>query len=653
VLRLFAGKGGVGKTTCAAATAVREAEAGRDVLVVSTDPAHSLGDALDVELGPEPHVIPVRSGRLRAMELDADAALDRWIDERRDVLREIASRGTYLDEDDLDRFFQLSLPGVDELIGLVELDRVSADLGAELVVVDTAPTGHLVRMLAMPGTLRQIAGVLDDMQEKHRVIAGALTGADPESDRADAFVAEIEDDAARVRAMLTERTSASWVCLPQALSVAETHDGLRALREIGVPVAEVIVNRVTTAPPRPCALCDGRRAAEERAIAGLPTELGRVYVPRADAEPRGVAALRPIGRALARGAPPPRGTDRAPRLAPTRGDAHLEAWPELRIVLFGGKGGVGKTTCAAAAALQLAERHPDRRILVLSTDPAHSLGDVLGLELGDEPRRVSGSLWARELDARAELDRRRADYGRAVDDLFDALRGGSRLDATYDRAIVRDLIDLAPPGIDEVFAAIALLESLGELGGPSPQPPPASREGEKKRFDLVVVDTAPWGHTERLLELPETAREWVKTLLAILLKYKDAIGLGSLAEDLVALSRALGRLVETWRDPERTVFVPVTRAAALPRLETERLLASLRRLGMRVPAMIVNATRDPSWRLCRRCERARSAERREIGALRKVGPLVAVAPVLAEPPIGADALQAWARSWKVLPRSPR
>jgi anion-transporting ATPase len=137
-LHFFAGKGGVGKTTCAAATALAVAERGRRVALISTDPAHSLGDALGRRLAPTPHRVPTRTGVLDAVELDADRALARWLARRRPMLRMIAERGTYLDEEDLERVLRLSFPGVDELMALVELTRLAERGGWQQVVVDTA-----------------------------------------------------------------------------------------------------------------------------------------------------------------------------------------------------------------------------------------------------------------------------------------------------------------------------------------------------------------------------------------------------------------------------------------------------------------------------------------------------------------------------------
>ena len=122
----FGGKGGVGKTTCAAAHAIGAARRGRSVLVVSTDPAHSLGDALGTALGPEPRAVRAAPGLFGA-ELDADAALDRWLGERRTVLEAVLLRGTYLDGEDVERFLDLALPGVDELMAHMAHDKKVAD----------------------------------------------------------------------------------------------------------------------------------------------------------------------------------------------------------------------------------------------------------------------------------------------------------------------------------------------------------------------------------------------------------------------------------------------------------------------------------------------------------------------------------------------
>jgi arsenite-transporting ATPase len=655
--RFFGGKGGVGKTTLAAAAALDAAESGRRVLVVSMDPAHSLGDALAVSLGPAAKRVATRRGLLQAAELDADRALGRWLRKRMPALRAIATRGTYLDDDDIERFLALSLPGVDELIGLLELTRLARVGDYQDVVVDTAPTGHTLRLLQMPAALRRIAAVLDAMQAKHRFLAERLSGR-YRPDAADAVIEEIDAEGSRLHGLLRDgaRSTFAWVLLPEALAVEETQDGVRELAAAGLAVDEILVNRVSSRGGARCGLCVARRRAERTAI----TAVRRAFphhrlrlVPALAAEPRGTSELRAVARhlrsrtsrrALAgddRGAGEPLARVPFRRARPSTDWLPLVAPPGVRLLLFAGKGGVGKTTCAVAAALALADAIPPRRVLVLSVDPAHSLGDVLGLRLGDVESDVPGAppaLRVRELDADRALAARRERYRQAVDDLFDAIRGGSRFDAALDRAVVRDLVDLAPTGLDELCALLAITEALF--------PPP----GAGPAHDVVVIDAAPTGHTLRLLALPGAALDWIRALLSVMLKYQRVIGLGPLAQDLVLVSRGLRQLHALLRDRRQARVVVVTRAAALPQLETRRLLARLAALEIAVSAVVVNAVTPAG---CARCRRAVAGETPEIRQLRSGTPgraagaePILLAPAAAPPPRGVAGLRAWGRSWR-------
>src|SRR2546426_628993 len=340
---------------------------------------------------------------------------------------------------------------------------------------------------------------------------------------------------------------------------------------------------------------EARMLDQTRAI-GLP-----LYgVPEQAREPRGPRHLGTVAQALRAPLRSQRIRKRVlPRSAsaPAADQDWLEdvAGPGVRLVLFGGKGGVGKTTPAAAAAISIARRGD--RVLLLSTDPAHSIGDVLGTAIGDQEREVEPRLWAFEPDAARAFERRREKYRTAVEELFAALRGGSSVDAPYDRAVMKDLIELAPPGLDELFALLAVIEAL-------------------QRYPVVVADTAPTGHALRLLELVGKAREWVQVLLQIQLKYRRVTGLGELARDLTGTARELRELQQLLVDPGRARFVAVTRAAALPRQETARLLSALRRLRIATPALLVNALIPPG---CSRCRRAAPAQKEGLSPLRRIG----------------------------------
>ena len=309
----------------------------------------------------------------------------------------------------------------------------------------------------------------------------------------------------------------------------------------------------------------------------------------------------------------------------------LEAAPgfsrEIRWILFGGKGGVGKSTCAAAVALELAKT---TRVLLISTDPAHSLGDVFGERFDNTARAVNGTpnLRVREIDAAEEMARLRRDYVDAVEEAFARIARA----AGGDLAAFRDLIDLAPPGIDEVIAIADVAAAIG---------------GSDDADEVIVTDTAPTGHALRLLRRPRCC-EWTQALMALLLHRGSSAPV--LAALLVRLSKRLRALQAALADPARAAFVVVTRPAALPSAETRALVEALGGLGIAVAGIVVNAAGRGTCRRCRAIARAQTAE---IARLRRVpsgkdGYAIIVAPAEMPPPHGAAALRAWVDGWRLV-----
>jgi len=626
-LRFFGGKGGAGKTTLAAASALAEAEAGRRVLVVSTDPAHSLGDALGFSLRGRTRRVPTRRGVLHAVELDADRALGRWMARRRAALRAIALHGTLLERREVDRLLRLALPGVDELIGLIEVMRLAGTRRHDTVVVDTAPTGHALRLLATPALLARIAEVLDGLYAKHRFLARHLRG-EYRPDAADALIAELDDEARALTARLRDPTQTElvWVTLPEVLSLRETAAAVGQLAALGIDVTRVLVNQLTgNKEARRCPACAARRRSERAALAAISSKLAQrpLGVVLAQArEPRNLPSLRALARELAAAG--------RPTARQSRDWLNTLAPPGTRLLLFVGKGGVGKTTCAATAALALAARGGGA-VLLVSTDPAHSLGDVLGHEVGDRPRAIPGApsgLRVQEIDAQAGFHSWRAKHR---DELEAALGGPGRagMRVAFDGDVVRDLLDLTPPGLDELWSVRTLIAAIS--------PPPAGGP----RYRLVVVDTAPTGHALRMLAMPDIALAWVRELLALLLRYRQILRPGQLARDLVEISRDLRRFRALLRDGRATRAVLVSRAGHLPMRETERLGRSLRALRIGVSTLILNAMSAAEDRACPRCaEGARGVRPALRSTLDRL-----VAPAVAPPPRGVRALEAWGRRW--------
>ena len=231
----------------------------------------------------------------------------------------------------------------------------------------------------------------------------------------------------------------------------------------------------------------------------------------------------------------------------------------LRLLLFGGKGGVGKTTCAAAAALHLAQQHPERAYLLVSTDPAHSLADCFADSAPPD------NLTLREVDPQESLARFKAQHEAHLRTI--ALRG-----TFLDQTDVGQLLDLSVPGLDEVMA---LLEIAAWV--------------KAERYCTIVVDTAPAGHTLRLLALPLLMQQWLSALDTMLAKHRYMTRLyrGSYSKDAVDLylEQTAEELKHLWtllRAPERCRFVPVMLAEALSLHVTQVLLAELERLGLGV-----------------------------------------------------------------------
>ncbi|HZB46425.1 MAG TPA: ArsA family ATPase, partial [Pyrinomonadaceae bacterium] len=247
--------------------------------------------------------------------------------------------------------------------------------------------------------------------------------------------------------------------------------------------------------------------------------------------------------------------------------------PPRRLLVFGGKGGVGKTTAAAAAALALAQSDKKARVLCFSIDPAHSLSDSFDEEVGELKRGVAGlkNLDAMEIDPARRFEELKERYRAWTDELFESLTGGSRFEVRFDREAMRELVSLAPPGIDEI-AALSTISDLVEDGS----------------YTTIVLDTAPTGHLLRFLELPDVALAWVRTFIKLLLKYKNVVRWGGVAEELVALSKSIKRVAALLADPASTEFVGVAIPERMSLEETARLAESLTRLRVPLKRLLIN-----------------------------------------------------------------
>jgi arsenite-transporting ATPase len=263
---LFGGKGGVGKTTMAALAALTLSKS-RRVILFTTDPASNLGDLFSAGGDSVP-------GNLTTEELHADTLYAQFLDRNLSAFLELGDRGTYLDREELRRFFELALPGVDELMAWLRIGELAEANENSIIVVDTAPTGHTLRMLGGGLHFEQLARALDTMQEKHRSIVRQLTRRDAR-DAMDEFLTRFEGDASRRRELI-----AAGAFVPVTLSepwvVEQTK---RLIADVGIDVPFVILNR--TAADCDCARCraSAARDAEARREFASVVEAPRSCVP--------------------------------------------------------------------------------------------------------------------------------------------------------------------------------------------------------------------------------------------------------------------------------------------------------------------------------------------------------------------------------------
>jgi len=246
--------------------------------------------------------------------------------------------------------------------------------------------------------------------------------------------------------------------------------------------------------------------------------------------------------------------------------ASLQALIQKRVLFFGGKGGVGKTTCASAMAL--AGSRAGKRVLLVSTDPAHSTSDIFERKIGPEPVELLPKLHGLEIDGAFESQRYVANVKEHIKGLF----GPHILKESYRQ------IDLAAsmPGAEEM----ALFDRIGAL-----------IRGEDDRFDLIIFDTAPTGHTLRLIRMPELMEAWIRALSrsrrAMLgIEQDDATDpvMISLSQRLEHLREFRARLLS----PRLCAFVLVMVAERLPIEETARAIAQLQDAGVNIGGLVVN-----------------------------------------------------------------
>lgn len=570
-LALFSGKGGVGKTTLACAFARNWAKLfpQDSILLISTDPAHSLGDVLQLPVTTAATALQDLPN-LSVRSLDAKELLGEFKAKYGKFLELLVERGSFVEGEDLTPVWDLDWPGLDEIMGLLEIQRLLTEKVVDRIVVDMAPSGHTLNLLGIKDFLDVVLNSLELFQEKHRAISQSFKGTYT-PDEVDEFLVDLKADLNEGRALLQDDsfTACLVVAIAEPMSLLETGRFIISLEELLIPCSGLVVNQISLNPEP-----DLDRYSEQQQLLEnflkLPGNHPIFILPQQPTEPLGAEAL----DALIPQLQPLHEVELAPEAIAHWPKKVPPSFPDFiaegrQLILIGGKGGVGKTTVAAALGWGLAHRYPDKKIRVISIDPAHSLGDAFGQDLGHNPIQITNNLSGQEIDAEVILEEFRDNY---LWELAEMMSGegpnpGS-IKIAYTPEAWRMLVAQALPGIDEMLSLIEVFDLLN-----------------RNEQDLIILDTAPTGHLLRFLEMPAALSDWLAWIFKLWIQYQNVLGRVEFMGRLRTLRQQVVKAQKQLKDVDCTEFIGVIQAQSAIISEQVRLTESLRK--MEVPQRYV------------------------------------------------------------------
>jgi arsenite/tail-anchored protein-transporting ATPase len=603
-LTFVVGKGGVGKTTVACALGLHTAARHpRDsILLMSTDPAHSLADTLQVKLGPGAKKLSGIRGRLSAWQINSEREFQKFLAGNRDAILNIVERGTLFSKEEIAPLLDTTLPGMAEVAALLAIQELLEKGKYDHIIVDTAPFGHTLRLFELPSHFQRFLDFLNVAAGRDAWLAQRFGGrvATP----AKSFIERWQVAVQQVKEAFSARNAEILlVTTPETFSLNEAARSISSLRK-SVPemhVSGIVLNRAADGGTE-CVHCRRRARMTRKALAWLKSRFPHTPIMKAPDPGNpllGTALLRRFGEAVFTGA-----SRRLPATAPKSRAVKTRrtTWPVSNSPLSFtvGKGGVGKTTVTAALAFHTRADSSKTPVTVCSTDPAPSLDDVFEQEIGHKPVSVVGDplLKATEFDSVAEYQQWAAEIRLKLEGEFSMQSGGLHLDLTFERQVFAALMEVVPPGVDEVFAIFRVLELLETGAG------------------KVFIDMAPTGHALELLRMPERMLLWSRLLLKSLSAHRTLALAQDVAVELASLGQRVRRLIKLMQDQQSSRIWAVMLPEPVPDSQTMRLLAAIEQIGITVDSLFVNRVLLEETS-CPRCSRRRKWQMATLQRLRQ------------------------------------
>ncbi len=537
----FSGKGGVGKTTMASATAIHYASHCKKTLIVTTDPASNLADVFEQEIGHK--VTPIKGvTNLWAMEIDPDIATKEYKERIIGPFRELMPEDVIASlEENLSGPCTTEMASFDRFIDFME--------GAEydIIVFDTAPTGHTIRLLELPVDWSR--HIEQSAKGSGQTCLGPVQTIQDSKEKYDQATALLKD---------TSRTTFIFVLRPEELSLYETLRASKELETIGIEPGRFIINGIL--PEAACELEFFRKKyeAQQQVIRQTKESIQKPiqYMLLRDNEVKGIPGLYNIAEELFDGKRPV--AESAParpcaeNLVLKQPDVNELFLPSgngtgTKALFFTGKGGVGKTTISCIVALHLSGN--GLKTLIVTTDPAAHLGEVFGVRVGSEPVKITDNLFAAMIDQQQAFkeykDRTLADArGKYSEDMVAAMEE-----------------ELNSPCTEEMAAFDKFVRFI-----------------EGKEYDVVVFDTAPTGHTLRLLDLPFDYAKQVEMMVST----DENAGVKKETQN------RFREIISLLRDRERAVFSFVLYPESTPIMESYRAMLDLKEAGIGTQLVVAN-----------------------------------------------------------------
>lgn len=541
---LFSGKGGVGKTSMACATAIYNADKGLKTLIVTTDPASNLSDVFQQEIG---HNIVKIKGmeNLHAMEIDPDKSTEDYKNALLEPMRELFDEEMIKIADE-----QLSGPCTAEMASFDKFIGFMGQDDYDIIIFDTAPTGHTIRLLELPVDWSK--HIEEAAKGSGQTCMGPVSMIEDSKNKFDDAIERLRDPL---------QTDFIFVMQPESTSLDETLRSSEEIKHLGINTTKIIVNGFIPKEEAENPFFKNRYEMQQRHLIeakeifkGIKIETMELF----NTELKGIERFRLIADSLFNGEVLSKVIDEnefkdIKDVTSQKDNVSALIYPKEnshKNIFFSGKGGVGKTVMACVTAVRLASK--GYKTLLLTTDPAAHIGKVLDKPIGDEVTKIDGidNLYAAKIDPKVAFE----EYKHSV-------------------------LEYAKKNFNQ--STVITMEE--ELNSPCTEEMAAFQKfigyASEERYDVIVFDTAPTGHTLRLLELP---MDWSKQI-----QMKAGMNTEISQEDKIQKEK-FDKVIEMMKDSNKTTFAFVMYPEKTPIIEAYRASKELQSAGIETQMVVAN-----------------------------------------------------------------